>query len=226
MNNQECKVIPEIVNINSIELLFYPCSIKTSKSGGSCNNISHPYVKLCVPDNVKNLKIKVFSLMSRINETRHIKWHETCKCKCRLNGSAYNNKQRWNEDKCMCECKELIDKGMCDKGFIWNPGNCKCECNKSCDIGEYLDYSNCKCRKILVTKLIEECTESIDGVKITKITQDEKMSTVLTTIYIALFLISFIINIGIGTYFTYYKHMCRNKENGLRYDYTYQAKNY
>ena len=40
----------------------------------------------------------------------------------------------------MCECKELIDKGVCNKGFIWNSSNCECECDKSCDIGEYLDY--------------------------------------------------------------------------------------
>ena len=56
--------------------------------------------------------------MSRTNETRHVKWHETCKCKCRLDASVYNNKQRWNEDKCRCECKELIDKSVCDKAFI------------------------------------------------------------------------------------------------------------
>ena len=29
---------------------------------------------------------------------------------------------------------------MCDKGFIWNTSNCECECDKSCDIGECLDY--------------------------------------------------------------------------------------
>ena len=85
--------------------------------------------------------------MSWINETRHIKWHEMCNCKCRLDTSVCNNKQRWNEDKCMCKCKELIDKGVCDIGFIWNPSNCDCEYDKSCDIGEYLDYSNCRCRK-------------------------------------------------------------------------------
>ena len=62
----------------------------------------------------------------------------------------------------MCECKELIDKGVCNKGFIWNPSNCGYECDKSCDIGEYLDYSNCKCRKKLVDKLVEECINSID----------------------------------------------------------------
>ena len=52
-----------------------------------------------------------------------------------------------NDDKCTCECKELIDKGTCDKEFIWNPSNCVCECDKSCDIGEYLDYKNCRCKK-------------------------------------------------------------------------------
>ena len=118
MNNQECKVRPQIVTFNCEELVFFPFSIKTSKCGGSCNNINNPYAKLCVPDVVKKLNVKVFNLMSRTNETRHIEWHETCKCKCRLDSSASNNKQRWNKHKCRCECKELIDKGLCDKGCI------------------------------------------------------------------------------------------------------------
>ena len=79
MNNQECKVRPQIVNVNSDEPVFYPFSIKTSKCSGSCNNINDPYAKICVPDVVKDLNVKVFNLMSRTNETRHIKWHETCK---------------------------------------------------------------------------------------------------------------------------------------------------
>ena len=48
MNNQECKVRLEIVNVNSNEPLFYPFSIKTSKCSGSCNNIDDPYTKLSV----------------------------------------------------------------------------------------------------------------------------------------------------------------------------------
>ena len=64
------------------------------------------------------MNVKVFNLMSRTNETRHIKWHETCKCKCRLDASVCDRKQRWNNNKCRCECKELIDNGICDKGFI------------------------------------------------------------------------------------------------------------
>ena len=91
-----------------------------------------------------------------------MKCHETCKCKCRLDVIVCNNKQRWNKDKFRCECKELIDL-LCNKGFIWNPSNCECECDKSCDIGEYLDYKNCKCRKKIVDKLVEECSENING---------------------------------------------------------------
>ena len=67
----------------------------------------------------------------------------------------------------------MIDKGGCDHGFIWNPSNCECECNKSCDVGEYLDYGNCKCRKQLVDELIDKCTENVEKVKIAKITLAE-----------------------------------------------------
>ena len=103
------------------------------------------------------------------NETRRITWHKTCKCICRWDKIICNNKQRWNDDdKCRFECKELIDKGLCDKGFIWNPNNCECECNKSCDIGEYLDYSNWKCRKKLVDPLVEGCTENINETSLVK----------------------------------------------------------
>ena len=75
--------------------------------------------------------------MSRTNETRHIEWHETCKCKCRLDVSVCNNKQCWSNDKCRCECKELIDKEICDSRFIWNPSNSDYECDKSCDVRQY-----------------------------------------------------------------------------------------
>ena len=71
MNNQECKVRPQIINLNGNKPAFFPFSIKTSKCSGSCNNISNPYAKLCVSDVVKNLNVKVFNLISRTNETRH-----------------------------------------------------------------------------------------------------------------------------------------------------------
>ena len=59
-------------NVNSDKPIFYPFSIKTSKCSGICNNINDPCTKMCVPDVVRNLNVKVFNLMSRTNETRHI----------------------------------------------------------------------------------------------------------------------------------------------------------
>ena len=64
MHNQECKARPEIVNVNSNNPVFCHFSIKTSKYSGNCNNISSPCAKICVPDVVKNLSVKVFNLMS------------------------------------------------------------------------------------------------------------------------------------------------------------------
>ena len=83
MTIKECRVRPEIINVNSDEPVFYPFSIKISKSSGSCNDLKNPYAKMCVPDIANNLNVKVFYLMPITNKTRHIKWHETCKCKCK-----------------------------------------------------------------------------------------------------------------------------------------------
>ena len=185
--------------------MFFAFSVKTSQSSGICNNINNLYVKLCVSDVVKILNVEVFNLMSRTNETIHIEWHERCKCKYKLDASAWNNKQRWNDDKCRYECKELIDEGVCDKWSISNPSNCECECDKSGDVGEYLDYENCKCRKKIVDELVEECTENIDEVKIAGITlaRHKNMCLCSCTIYVALAVIALTITIWISAYFVY-----------------------
>ena len=155
------------------------------------------------------------NLISRTNETRHIKWHESCKCICRLDKIICNSKQRWNEDKCRCECKELIDKGVCDKGYVWNPSNCECECDKSCNIGEYLDYASCMCKKKLIDPLVEKYTENIDETKLVNITvQNENNSRCTSHLeYKVLFFIFFIINSGIIIYFVYHKYVNRIKYN-------------
>ena len=79
----------------------------------------------------------------------------------------------------------LIDKAICNKEFIWNPSNCKCEC----DVGEYLDYENCTCRKQLVNKLVEECTEIVEEVKLAKraLVEHENVCKSSCGIYVVLF---------------------------------------
>ena len=212
MNNQKCISRPKIMDLNPNELVFFPYSIKINKCSGSCNNINSPFTKLCVPDIIKNINVKVFNLMSRINETRQIAWHETCKFICRLTSAVCNSRQIWNEDKCRCECKEdLINKMVCDEGYIWNPGNCACECDKLCDIGQYLDYKNCVCRKSIVDILVEECINVIDGDtmynKTLSINPNDSPSR---TPYVVLFTVFLSRSVIVGSTFIYF-HWYKNK---------------
>ena len=113
---------------------------------------------------------------------------------------------------CVCVCVYVC---VCDKGFIWNPSTCEYECGKSSsDVGEYLDYENCICRKKLVHKLVEECTETLEEVKLAKIisAEDEsKHKCNSCTLYIVLFQIIFTINVGIWFLFTFFYFLKKNK---------------
>ena len=171
-----------------------PLSIKVNKCSGGCNNVNDPMAKLCVPNIVKDMNIKVFNLLARINETRKIVWHETCKCVCRLTSAICNDSNEWNENKCKCECKEdLIDKITFDKGYIWNPSTCYCECHRYCETGQYLDYKNSVCRKMIIDNLIEQCTSIVDiKNNIGSKKSDESSSNIYFILFI-IFLVLFIL---------------------------------
>ena len=74
--------------------------------------------------------------------------------------------------------------------------------------------------KRLVDELVDECDENIDEVKIVSESKNKCNSCIL---YIVLFSIFFIIDVGIAAYFVYYKYLNRNKETACRYDYVYQT---
>ena len=164
---------------------------------------------------MENINVKVFNLMSFSNQTKDIEWHEICKCKCRLDASVCNNKRcnkRWNEDKCRCECREeIIDKGRCDKGLVWNLSNCNCGRDKSCDIGEYLDYKNCKCKRKIVREVVEKCSKNIDenemiyNETLNGITlNDYKKVCGSCTLYIVLLAVFLVTTTVISTVFIYF----------------------
>ena len=235
IKNQKCKIRLEIINVSTNGPMFYPYSITINTCKGTCNTINDPYAKLCVLDTIKKINIKVFNLMSRTNETRHIEWHKTCKCKCRLHASICNNEQRCNEDKCRCECNELIDERICDKRFIWNPSNCECECDKLCDVGEYLYYKNCNCRKSLTDKLVEERIENIDG---NEMLYNETLDVISLntiplnfykkvcnscTIYTVLFAIFFIISICISSLFIYFHWYLKKDKVPVQFNHSTQT---
>ena len=106
---------------------------------------------------------------------------------------------------------------MCDKGFIWNPSDCECECDKSCNIGEYLDYKNCNCRKKIIDKLVEECSENNYGNEMLYnetldiISSSDNKTSDSCIIYIVLFVIFLITNICICCIFIYFHWYFKKK---------------
>ena len=121
LKNQECKVREVVVKS---EHMTFHYDIKVNRCSGKRNNITNPYAKVCVPDIIKKVTVKMFDLMTLTNKTKQIIFHECCKCICRLDPIVCNNKQIWNENKCRFEC--LINK-KCDDDFVWNISNCECE---------------------------------------------------------------------------------------------------
>ena len=119
--------------------------------------------KLCVANVIKRVNMQVYNFLIRLNETRNVLWHESCKCVCKLNSSVCNNKQIWNGDTCRCDCNEdfagIIN---CTKGYTWNPSTCECQCDIWCKPGQYLGHKNCVCKNKLVGRVIEECTSIIN----------------------------------------------------------------
>ena len=85
--NQKCMPRPEILEINECvgEALFYPYNLLVNKCSGSCNTLENPWAKICVPNVIKGVNMQVYNFLMRLNETRNVLWHESCKCVCKLN---------------------------------------------------------------------------------------------------------------------------------------------
>ena len=95
--------------------MTFPNKIKLDKCVASCNDRDNPYFKVCLPDIVKNISVKVFDLVSQKNVLTNIKFHKSCKCGCLLDEKVFNKKRKWNKNKCRCECLVIKDckNGSC-----------------------------------------------------------------------------------------------------------------
>ena len=141
--NQKCMPRPKILDVNEGvgEALFYPYNVLVNKCSGSCDTVDNPMAKLCVSNISNRINMKVYNFLMRLNETRNVLWHGSCKCVCRLNSSVCNSKQIWNSDTCRCDCNEDFASIInCTKGYTWNASTCECQCDMWCKPGQYLHH--------------------------------------------------------------------------------------
>ena len=192
--NQKCMPRPKMLDVNEGigEALFYPYKVLVNKCSGSCNTLDNPMSKICVPKIIKNVNMQVYNFLMRLNETRNVLWHESCKCVCKLlSSSVCNNKQIWNDDTCRCDCNEdFAGKISCAKGYMWNPSTYECQSDKWCKQEQYLDHKNCVCKNKLIGRLIEECTSVISETMINN--KDNTTNNTYLILFIV-FLIGFIV---------------------------------
>ena len=187
--NQKCMPRPKILHVNKGigEALFYPYNVLVNTCSGSCDTLDDPIAKMCVPNIIKNVNMKVHNFLMRLNETRNIFRHESCKCVCRLNSSVCNSKQIWNSDTCRCDCNEdfygIIN---CTKGYMWNPSTCECQRDMWCKPGQYFDHKNCICKNKLIGRIIGECTSLINETMMNNKDNIDNNNTI-TNIFIGLF---------------------------------------
>ena len=64
VDNQNCQIMPEIINVNNKEPIFNPYKVKMNRCVGSCNTIDAPYGKTCFANDIENIGLKVFNLLS------------------------------------------------------------------------------------------------------------------------------------------------------------------
>ena len=140
----------------------------------------------------------------RLNETRNVLWHESCKCVCKLNSSVCNNEQIWNSDTCRCDCNENFAGIInCTKGYTWNPSICEFQCDKWCKPGQYLDYKNCICKNKLIGRVTEECTSVINETIMNN--NGCNNDNTIRRIFIGLFLLTLVICFCVVAYFKWFK---------------------
>ena len=208
--NQKCMPRPKILDVNEGigEALFYPYNVQVNKCSGSCNMLDNLMAKLCVPNVIKGVNMQVYNFLMRLNESRNVLWHESCKCVCKSNSSVCHNKQIWNSDTCRYDCNEdFAGIISCAKRYMWNPSICECQCDKWCKPGQYLDHKNCVCKNKLIGRVIEECTSVINETMI----NNNKDNITNNNTYLILFIIFLIGSIMLLIGFIYY--YCRNNTN-------------
>ena len=103
LNDEPCMVRPTLIDLNPVELKYYPSLISLNKCTRSCNVLS---AKLCVPKETKVINFKAFNMITNKNEAKAMTQHISCDCECKFNSSVCNSNQKWNNNKtCQYKCK-------------------------------------------------------------------------------------------------------------------------
>ena len=99
LNDELCMIRPTLIDLNPVELKYYPFMINLDKCSGSFHALSP---KICTPKKTKDLNVKVFNMITNKNEAKTMTKHISYDCKCKSNSSTCNSYKKWNNEICQC----------------------------------------------------------------------------------------------------------------------------
>ena len=127
LNNEPCKVMSTLIDLNPVELDYCPFMISLDKCSGSCNAVDELSTKICAPSKTKDVNDKVLNMITRTNVAKTLVNHISCDWKCKLHSKTCISNQKWNIKSRQCECKIYR---TCKKDYRLNPRRCICENGK------------------------------------------------------------------------------------------------
>ena len=159
LSNQKCMVQPTLTNLRpneySQEFHYYPFAVKLDRCAESCNTLNDLSNKGCVPSKTEDLNLRVFNMITGINESKALTKDISCESKCKFDGRKYISNQWRNNGKCLRECKKY---NICKNNYIWNPASCSSENCKY--LANILDDSVIKCDEIIESQRRRNKTSS------------------------------------------------------------------
>ena len=108
-------VRPTFIDMNPVELKYYPFRNSLSECTGSCNALPS---KRYVSKEKKDINVKSFNMITNKNEANTMAEHLSCDCKCKFNSTTCNSNQEWNIKSYQCGYKNYC---KCKKDHSWNP---------------------------------------------------------------------------------------------------------
>ena len=99
-NNEPCMIRPTLVDLNRVDLKYYPFIISLDKRTGSCKSVDETSTRICVSSKTKDVNGKVFNIVTNKNEDKTMVNHILCDRKWKFNSTTCNSNQKWNHETC------------------------------------------------------------------------------------------------------------------------------
>ena len=102
---EQRKTRPFLIDLNPVELKYYPFMITLDKCNGSCNAVDDLSIKICVLNKTKSINVKVFNVTTKLKKAKTFIKHISCNCKSKFDSTTCNSNQKWNNETCQCKWK-------------------------------------------------------------------------------------------------------------------------